>query len=409
MKNTRYIQLKIAVTTVIAIFLASNPLIQASAEIETKASIGWGFDDNIYKTPANDYFDPNYAASLPIDANGNNINVISSGGAYTPYNVNVNGRFLTSPNVFFVGEYKLKGIRYVNDKYSNANRTDNKISFGVMRQFNSEGVKEEYVEGDILIGHQKRLYLDRDTGDDHRFSLSNKTDISERYIYDYTGFEISYKDRISPLQKKASFRLEKRDYQDVLNVGESQYDHTYKIIKLGIDKKLTSKLKFGADFDYYTYDYTERKSRNSIGKLSIPGRQYRYRQTELSLRYRMSKSWHHSGHIAYKTRKDIYAGYDNYSKILTGFKSQWDFAVNQRLEFAFDKWSRRYPNAFAFDVEGQQDKSYDGTDLVFSYQRQLSEDLELIISYNRIDENSSDTRYQYLKSLYLISAEYKIK
>jgi len=406
MKIRRYFSRKTVHATAAILFVAGNGLATVNADMETRATIGMGFDDNIYKTPNGDYFDINSAN--PVDANGNNIHVIKSGGAFIPYDVKVSGSHLTAPDIFFIGEYKLKGYRYLNGDYSNANRTDNKFSVGVMRQFNKEGVREENLEGNILFGHQNRLYLDRDTGQNHIYTTGNPADVATRYIYDYTGFEIAYKDRVSPLQKKASLHLEKRDYQDVPGVPEKQYDNTYTKVIFGIDKKLDKNLKLGVDYQYYTYNFVERKARDANGTLNGPPRKYTYSYLLTALRYRMNKDWLHVFHLGYKTRKDAYVGYDDYSRISYGFKSQWDMNSFNRLELALDLWKRDYSKAFAFDDPTQEKKAYDGSTLELSYTRKLNEQMDVVGSYTNIDENSTDTRYQYVKRLYMVTLQYKL-
>jgi len=378
------------------------------AEVEVDASIGLGHDSNIYKTPRSDYYDPN-SPVVPNPINGYNIFPTNYGGWFIPYNFKFSGSQETAPDTFFVGSYKLKGYRYLSNKYSNANRTDHKFSAGVKRLFEKNGVREKYLEGDLLVGHQKRLYLDRDTGENHPLSSTSNKDVSQRYTYDYTGFELLYKDRISPWQKKAALHIEKRDYFDVPGVNESQYDNTYTAIKLGVDKRLNKPLKLGIDFNHYIYDFVERKARNASGTLNGPPRKYTYEQLKMALRYRMSKAWLHIIKLEYKTRKDHHVGYDDYTKTLFGFTSQWDVSHADRVKISLDSWNRKYDNAFAFDVAGQADKSYDGTTLELEYIREINQQWNINALYQNIVENSSDSRYEYKRSVFSVAAEYNFK
>ena len=396
-----------------AMLLASYSLISAHAEMDVKANIGIGYDTNIYKAPSTSYLD-----YYPIPQNtGSILDAVPvtpriHHGMFLPYDINIEGRKLTAPDVYFIGGYRLKGYRYFDPDYSNANRNDHKFNIGARGLINKSGVKEEYVEGNILFGHQRRLYLDRDYGDNHTLTSNPLSgDVATRYIYDYTGLELSYKDRVSSLQKLASLHIEKRDYYDVPGINETQYDNTYTAIKFGIDKKLTKPMKLGVDYKYYTYDFVERKAKNSNGRL-VTGttRKYTYNQLKFTLRYRMSKAWLHTGTLEYKTRKDDYVGYDDYTKIGAGIRTQWDSADKMnRVKGAYTWWKRDYPNAYAFD-NGKfytEQKKYDGTTLELAYIRKLSEQLDLNCNYQRIDENTTDTRYQYLRSLYQVGVEYQ--
>ena len=381
----------------------------ASASIDLSATIGMGYDDNIYRAPDQSYFDFSIATPQTISP-------IKHHGFYLPFDVNFDGSKLTSPDVYFVGGYQLKGYRYLSNDFQNANRTDNKFHIGVLREFDKQGVKVINLQGNILFGHINRLYLDRDTGENHTFSSTNTTDVSSRYIYDYTGFEIAYKDRISELQKKASLHLEKRDYQDVPGVGEMQYDNTYTRLLFGIDKKLAKHVKMGVDYSYYTYDFSDRRPRDATGALvsktpaPFPTRKYTYHNLEFSLRYRQSKDWLHTAKAQVKVRKDHYVGYDNYTKVLLGIKSQWDLNPVTRMHAAVSIWKRDYPNALAFDsVASGEKKKYDGSTIELEYRRRLNDQLDLLGNITHIDENSTDTRYQYFKTLYLVSVEYQLE
>lgn len=367
-----------------------------------KTQIGLGYDDNIYLSPSSDYVDYSLATTPTISPKVHS-------GTFISYFVDANLEKPTGKNNnYFTAGYWLKGHRYFSNDYQNANRTDNKFNLGVLHRFAQEGKKEEDLKGSILFGHIHRLYLDRDTGENHLLSSNPASaDVAARYIYDYTGFEVEYKDRLSAWQKKAGLRWEKRDYHDVPLANETQYDLTYTRVNLGVDKRLSKKTKIGADYSYYTYDYNERKSRDANGTLNGPPRKYTYNKLDFSFRYRQSRAWLYTANLGFKLRDDAYVGYDNYTKTELKLSAQWKNNIH-KVKGRIKVWKRDYDNAIAFDEPGQAAKSYDGTTFILDYARVINDKLSFWAKYKLVDENTTDLRYQYTNSIYRAGIEYHI-
>jgi hypothetical protein len=260
--------------------------------------------------------------------------------------------------------------------------------------FSNVGSKVNSIYAGGLYEYKKRLYLDRDTGEEQ--TSSGNIDVSNRYTYEAIGIEAEYKNRISKLQYDIEAKWSERDYEDPVAV--SQYDHTY--YRLGGDVKYQvakpTKVTFG--YKFYVYDYDERPSRDENGKLfrSNPTRKYDYNVFDVTLRQRFSESW-----VAYfdyerKTRKDKYVGYDDYTKDKFKVRLLYDINKNNEIKVSYAYWERDYPNAYAFDnrLIGIS-KQYDGTDLKVTSTTKLDKNKAIIAEFKYVDENTTDLRYDY--------------
>ena len=66
-----------------------------------------------------------------------------------------------------------------------------------------------------------------------------------------------------------------------------------------------------------------------------------------------------------------------------------------KLQAWFTYWDRDYPNAFAFDVSGQPQKTYDGIEARVKGDFALDKQWGLWAEYKYWDQNSTDLRYDY--------------
>jgi hypothetical protein len=378
-----------------------KPAMKTGLALDTE--IGLGYDSNIYRAPGSSYI--NYADSCTIGVEPNCV-VGSDGngyifvepkiqsGMYIPAELNLDFvKGLTEKN-FLVTEYKFDGEFYVDSKYDNANNYGHRFRVGDEYVIDHVGSKTHSIYVGGLLQHKKRLYLDRDTGEEQ--TSSGNIDISSRYTYDAIGVEADYKNRVSAWQYDLEFKLYNRNYEDPVIV--SQYDHTY--YRVGADVKYQvakpTKLTFG--YKFYVYDYDERPSRDADGRLllSNPTRKYEYNRFDFTVRQRFSDSL-----VAYfdyerKIRNDKYVGYDDYTKDLFKVRMLYKINKNNNIKVSYAYWERDYPNAFAFNNSSIRiPKQYDGTDLEISATTQLAENKAIVVDFEYVDENTTDLRYDY--------------
>lgn len=295
---------------------------------------------------------------------------------------------------YLVTSYKFDGELYLESKYDNANNYAHKIRLGDEYVFNNVGSKVNslYVGG--LYEHKKRLYLDRDTGEEQ--TSSGNIDISNRYTYDAIGLEADIKNRISKWQYDIEAKWSERDYEDPIAV--SQYDHIYYLFGGDVKYEIAKPTKLTLGYQYYVYDYDERPSRSEDGRLlkKNPPREYQYDKFDITLRHRFNKTWLAYFDYERKIRTDTYVGYDNYTKDQFKVRVHYDINKNSKIKFSYAYWERDYPNAYAFDNQAIGiSKKYDGTDFKVSSTTKLDKNKSIVVDFKYVDENSTDLRYDY--------------
>lgn len=383
--------------------------------LQWDAEIGLGYDNNIYRAPGDSYIDYGKICDPTIEVNcapredGANhalIEPVKQSGAYIPANVDLEYVNRLSGNNFMLVGYKFDSETYADSKYDNANNYGHKVRLGDEFVIENVGNKTHSVYAGGLFEYKKRLYLDRDTGEEQ--TSAGNIDISNRYTYKSIGIDAQYKNRINAFQYDVEVKWYQRDYEDPVDV--SQYDHTYFRLGGDVSYKLAKLTKLTLGYKYYVYDYDERPSRSSDGRLltSNPAREYQYDKVDVTLRHRISKSW-----LAYldykrKTRTDKYVGYDNYTKDLVKVRIRYDVNKNHKIKFSYAYWERDYPNAYAFDNKDIGiSKQYDGVDLKLSSTTQLDKSKSIAVDIKYVDENSSDLRYDYDRYKVFVSFQWE--
>ncbi|WP_455204759.1 hypothetical protein [Kaarinaea lacus] len=385
--------------------------------LELQVEAGVGYDSNIYRAPGESYI--NYADTCNVGTDPDCVDVNGTGytfvdpeihsGIYIPAELDLEFVKGTSDKNFLITSYKFDGEFYADSKYNNANNYSHKFRFGDEFVFKSVGSKANSIYVGGLLEHKKRLYLDRDTGEEQTSSgTAGPVGIGDRYTYDAVGIEADYKSRIRKLQYDVEFKLYERDYEDPVVV--SQYDHTY--FRLGGDIKyqIAKPTKLTVGYKYYTYDYSERPSRDADGKLfkSNPTRKYEYNVIDFTLRQRLAKSWLMYLDYERKTRDDKYVGYDNYTKDLLKARLHYEINKNNKIKLTYAYWERDYPNAYAFDnaAIGIQ-KQYDGTDIKLTSTTKLNKNNAIVVDFKYVDENTTDLRYDYDRYKVFVSYQWE--
>ena len=398
-----------------------------SSGLEWKLDAGLGYDSNIYRAPGAPYI--NYADSCTLaDANcvdsadnvtGNNLGYVKvspqiKSGVFIPLELKVDYLKNLATNNIFLASYTASGDFYAQSQYNNANNYGNKLHAGDQWIFSTQHNQQHsfYVGG--LLEYKKRLYLDRDTGEDQETAAH--VDISGRYTYDAYGLESVLEGKVNGFQYAIDATIAKRNYEDPVVV--SQYDHTYYSLGGKTKFRLAKFTKLSVGYDYYIYDYVERPSRSLIdGRLLVsnPPRKYQYNKINVSLRQRLSKAWLVYLDYEHRTRTDKYQGYDNYTKNL--FKTRLHYVINKsnRLKFSYTYWKRDYPNAFAYDNADYDataavvniSKKYDGSEAKLSWTNALDRHKAIVFEVDYYKENSSDLRYDFERYRTLVSFEWE--
>lgn len=361
---------------------------------------GVGYDSNIYRAPDGDYIDYGKTCA-PV---GGSCQVRDDGVAHPLVMPDVqSGLFVDAdfggiyqsqlqPNTRLMTEYKFRGRFYVDSNDSNANQYHHKLAIGALHTLNTSGKLSDSIYAGLKLGKKKKLYLDRDSGDEQVFA---NEDVSGRYTYNMSGAEVLFKKRTGKIKYKLGAELQKRDYVDEVVISE--YDHDYFHAGGDVKYPFSRQTKLTLGYDYSTYDYSDRPSRNELGKLltSNPKRKYEYDTVSITLRHRFDSSWLTYLDYAQKKRVDRYQGYDNYTKDTIKLRVRYKWNKN-KLKMSVAYWERDYPNAFAFDNFVKNiSKRYDGTNTNVEWVRAYNNRVTFSTGLRINKENSTDLRYAY--------------
>ena len=418
--NTRYISSPYMHAILLASPLIISGFTSTIANAETKGEstfsteVGIGYDTNVYRAPIDGEY-PDYAKALigETDNNGDLIDntVVSTirSGTFVPIKQTAEFNTLTSGTGKLSADLDFNGRFYSDSSYSNANQYKYKFRFGYSNIFAEKKSKAHQMYGGLVIGHVRRLYVDRDSGEDKLYSPGIPTDISERYIYDIVGIELKYENELAPLQHTFKLKQETRDYRDVADAPESQYDHDYFLLSADVSYKPANNTKISGKYSYYTYDYDERKSRDLQGRLlkSNPTRHYQYDVYGLTLRQRVSKPIVIYVDYEFKQREDDYVGYHNYDKNKYKLRVHYEFSKRIKTKFSYWMWDRDYEKAFAYDepfkdineTMPMEKLTYDGIGYSINLTYNYTKNSDIEFEYKYTDDDSTDFRYDYERGL----------
>lgn len=400
-------------------FMLALSSVSFAAETSWNAEAGLGYDSNIYRAPDSDYIDYGKVCTLsatptPTDVcqtrdDGRDHPLVSptvQSGTFS--DLGFEGTYLgkVEKDTDFIADYKFKGRLYLDSNYSNANQYSHSIKVGAKRTFNVSGKKKDSIYVGLLYGQKKKLYLDRDSGDEQIFASQ---DVSGRYTYDMLGAEVQLKKRTGKIQYKAGAEYQQRDYLNEVVISE--YDHDYLRIGGDVSYPLSKITKLTAGYDYTSYDYSDRPSRNIQGRLltTNPKRKYVYTTIKATVRHRFDKAW--LGYFDYerKVRVDDYQAYDDYTKNLVKTRVHYKFNRDTKIKASVAYWERDYSNAYAFDnfIKNIK-KSYDGVDANLGFEMSRDKHTSYLARLKYKSENSSDLRYSYdrLRLSFAVAWEY---
>jgi hypothetical protein len=376
----------------------------SGSKLNWSASAGLGYDSNIYRAPSDPYLD--YGPTPTPDPTDPVIPEIFS-DVFVPLKYKVRYEDIINNSNALIAQYRFSGKFYADSDFSNANTMKHTIKLGNEHVLNKRKRLRDSVYAGFIYDNKKSQYLDRDGGDDQE--TSGGSNVSDRYVYNAVGIETRYDHRTSPVKYSFEFKLLNRDYE---KVAISELDHKYILISGDIKFRLSrfSKLKF--KYKHYEYDYDERPSRSSDGRLppNNPPREYVYDEFLVSYILRASKNLKTYFTYSYTTRSDEYVGYNDYERNKIKLKALYEYSKKVNINAALTYWERDYPNAFAFDRfvlgENEEDKNYDGMKLELDVDYSLDKHQTFWIDFEWRDENSTDLRYEYDRSIIMTGVKW---
>lgn len=366
------------------------------ANLDFRARIGFGNDDNVFRSPDRNYIDQSDPAS-PV------VTPVVTSGAYLP--LSLSAKYLVNSlkfEGFFVG-YRLSGRYYQDKLLENANEYQHEMSFGSQYR-RKEGTRERRVYSAFTVAQHDETYYDPDDGSNRVIGGVN---IDDRLNYLRYGPELTLRQAHERLAIGAKFKGQLWNYEETVVAPE--YDHEYFMVSLFGQYKFAPSSLLRVTLDGYSRRFGDRPGFDLDGgqRLGNPDIRYDYYAVTVTARQRIIDSMWFGFDLGQTERIDQYVGYNDYSRDDVGFEFHW--TPGERFDLAIDGEYHlyNYENAFAFHnpAAGRKTQESLRASVLASYRitRRLS-----IVGEARYHETvSNDTRIQYERNQYTIGVRWE--
>jgi hypothetical protein len=367
------------------------------AEVQGSLSIasGFGYDSNAFLTPDAPYFDP---------LRNEVVNPRKREGVFVPVNLRAELEGDSKDPLRLFGRYRLDWEEHISDRTQNADNHRSRLDLGLEYRFRRVEGRWSRLRFGPALSYNREIYFDPDTGEIPSFG--EEISLAERYNYRREGLTADLRLPFSRAELTVDAAAAKYDYVEVERL--SSLDHRYYKAAADLSFRVLAPTRLGAGYSYWIRDFDSRPPQNSAGNLERgEERRYEYHRISGDLRHALSGSWRLSLEYARTWRLDDFVGYDDYRE--NRLRSAVSYAeAGRRIDLRLAYWTRRYPNAFIFDltptsreiVEGRTDfaprkKSYDGWDAELSGELPLTKPWKLWAAYEFTEQNAKDSRYEY--------------
>lgn len=366
------------------------------ANLELRARLGFGTDDNVFQAPDQNYVDFSSPGSPLVTPE-------PVSGSYVPLSLSAKYVVNSLPYEGFYGAYRLAGRFYTDATANNADEFVQELSFG-NDYYRKEGQREREVQSAFTIGQHDEIYFDRDFGDP--LTLTG-ADLSDRMNYIRYGPQLSLRQSNRHLSFGANFKGQLWNYDAVDAVPE--YDHEYFFAQLFAQVKFTASSLLRLTAAGHSRRFGDRPSFDLDGeqRLGNPGIRYDYVSLGLRARQRIFDGLWFGVDAERTERTDQYVGYNDYSRDSFSFELHWQ--PTERLDFEASGIYRiyDYPNAFAFHVPAAGRKTQESAEANIMATFHLTERLSLVAEAIYRETVSTDTRIQYERRQYLLGVRWE--
>ncbi|HSG58620.1 MAG TPA: hypothetical protein VLA06_03740 [Woeseiaceae bacterium] len=360
-------------------------------EFELRANVGFGADDNVFRTPDNpyvDFADPNLPIVTP--------ELVS--GTYIPADFvaryNVNSLKFES----FFGEYRLAGRYYSDEEFESANEFSHELRLG--SEFDRrEETRSTRVYSAFTIARHDETYFDPDDGSARNV---NGELIDERLNYVRFGPQLAVRRAHERLAYGLRVKGQMWDYEDPGVVPE--YDHEYFLFGANIQYRFTETSLLRLTVDKSSRRYGDRPSFGLDGNQPITNPAVRYDYLELALlaRQRITDNMWFGFGYELTSREDRYVGYNDFTRDDYRFEFHWSPGSRFELDLKSSYRIYDFPNAFAFNNPAAGLKTYETADVELSATYRMTRRLSLVAEGAYRGTASTDTRIQYDRNRFSI-------
>jgi hypothetical protein len=360
-------------------------------QLDLHARIGYGSDDNVFRTPKQPYIDFSDPA-LPL------VTPEEFSGGFVP--VDLRARFSINSLKWesFFGEYRMSGRFHSDETLNNADEFSHEVRFG-SEIYRREDNKKSRVYSAFTIAQHDETYLDPDDGVPRTLGLES---IDDRLNYVRYGPELSLQKGLERLSFGLRIKGQLWNYEDLELVPE--YDHEYFVFGGNVQYKFTSTSLLRLTVDKSSRRYGDRPAFNLNGQQLItnPNLRYDYLEIGLLARQRITRNMWFGFGYENTQRTDRFLGYNDYSRDSYNFEFNW--SPGKRFDLRLNASYRiyDYPNAFAFHnpVAGLKTLETADGELIATYR--WTPHLSIVAEAEYRETASTDARIAYDRNRYSI-------
>jgi hypothetical protein len=304
---------------------------------DLKAFVGFGTDDNVFRSPDQDYVD--FAdPALPLVTP----EIVS--GAFVPIDVQLKYSINSLKFESFYGAYRVAGRLYQDKELENANEYTHEFSFGSSYSRKIEN-RERRVFSAFTFAQHDETYFDPDDGTSREVAAET---IEERMNYTRYGPEFTWVQSYDRFALGLRMKGQLWNYDDPDIVPE--YDHEYFVFAAHAQYRFTQTSLLRLSVDKYSRRYGDRPAFDLDGNQPVtnPDLRYDYLAVGLTARQRITQNMWFGFNVELTERQDRYLGYNDYSRDEFGVDFNWTPSPRFRFKVSGHYRSYDYPNAYAF-------------------------------------------------------------
>lgn len=380
------------------IVVQAGEVLQAKkfTDLEVYARVGFGINNNIYRTPGDSYIDlSNRNQAVLVDP-------VLQEGTYYPVRLGAKYTINSFEHESFFGRYRMTGRFHTDELLTNADEYIQEIAFGSEYVKKKEN-RESIVFSAFTIAQHNELYFDPDDGTER---TSNGTNIGDRLSYVRVGPEI----RMRQSWERFSFNF--RGKAQLWNYERTQivpeYDHEYFRIGTDIQYRFTYTSLLRLSAQGYRRNYTDRPAYELDGTqpLGNPTVEYLYYDYGLTARQRISPALWFGINYVHTERADEYLGYNDYSRDSYGM--EFKMRLGRRLRLSADATYRvyNYTNAFAYNNPAAGRKLLETLTGTVSASFKVRSNITILGEFAYRETASNDLRIDYDQSQFLLSLQW---
>ncbi len=367
------------------------------ADMEFRARIGFGHDDNVFRSPSQSYVDLS-------DPNQPTVTPTVQSGVFMPVALSAKFKINSLPYEGFYTAYRAIGRYYQDKELDNANEYVLEASLGNEYE-RQEGSRKRQVSSAFTIAKSDETYYDPDDGVTR---VVNGVNVDDRMNYLRYGPELSLRQSHERLAVGMDFVGQLWDYEDTEVLPE--YDHEYFSISAYAQYKLAATSLVRLTGETYSRRYGDRPSFDLDGaqRQGNPEVRYDYIAASLRARQRITDSLWFGFDIGRTERTDKYAGYNDYTRDDYEAVIHWKPSRRFKMQAGGVYRLYDYPNAFAFHEPTASIKTQETLDARVSAEFRMTKTLSLAGRARYRETVSNDSRIQYERWEYILGVLWQL-